>query len=33
MIKKLSASHQEIKIEANAYFENKKMDTVPYLEE
>ncbi len=33
MIKKLSAAHQEIEIIADAYFEIKKLDTVPYLEE
>ena len=33
MIKKLSASHLEIQIIADAYFEIKKLDTVPYLEE
>jgi hypothetical protein len=32
MIKKLYASHPEIEIIA-AYFENKKLDTDPYLEE
>jgi hypothetical protein len=35
MIKKLCAAHQEIEIIADACFEikNKKLDTVPYLEE
>jgi hypothetical protein len=33
MIKKLCASHQEIGIIADAYFEIKKLDTVSYLEE